>query len=97
MPQIFKFGPYTIFFWSNEGEPLEPIHIHVSYKIATPNSTKIWITKSGKCLLEPFSFAKAGRKATLCCSPVQPRIPKLQKCSLSIKNLEVSPQTPQTF
>lgn len=52
MPQIFKFGPYTIFFWSNEGEPLEPIHIHVSYKIATPNSTKIWITKSGKCLID---------------------------------------------
>ena len=30
MPQIFKIGPYSFFFWSNEREPLEPVHVHVS-------------------------------------------------------------------
>lgn len=51
MPQIFKIGSYLIYFWSNENEPLEPIHVHVSEGFPTENSTKIWITKSGKCLL----------------------------------------------
>lgn len=40
MPQIFKIGPYTIYFWSNENDPLEPIHVHVSER-ANPNATKI--------------------------------------------------------
>jgi len=30
MPQVFKIGSYWIYFWSNENEPLEPIHVHVS-------------------------------------------------------------------
>ena len=29
MPQIFKFGPYYVYFWSNENDPLEPVHVHV--------------------------------------------------------------------
>lgn len=24
MPQELKIGPYTVYFWSNENEPLEP-------------------------------------------------------------------------
>ena len=51
MPQIFRFGPYLIFFWSNEGVPLEPVHIHVAEGVPTGTATKIWITKSGKTLL----------------------------------------------
>ena len=50
MPQIFKLGSYTVFFWSNEGAPLEPIHVHIALK-ANANATKIWITASGKCSL----------------------------------------------
>lgn len=50
MPQIFKIGPYTIFFWSNEGNPLEPIHVHIAEQ-ANPNATKVWITAAGKCYL----------------------------------------------
>ena len=38
MPQIFKFGGYIIFFWSNENNP-------------KPNSTKVWITQKGNALL----------------------------------------------
>lgn len=50
MPQIFKIGPYTIFFWSNANDPLEPIHVHVAER-ANPNATKIWLTSTGKCYL----------------------------------------------
>lgn len=51
MPQIFKIGSYWVYFWSNENEPLEPVHVHVAYGSPVANATKIWITKAGKCLL----------------------------------------------
>ncbi|MBQ9487578.1 MAG: DUF4160 domain-containing protein, partial [Selenomonadaceae bacterium] len=51
MPQIFKIGKYTIYFWSNEGNPLESVHVHISEGRQTPYATKIWITSNGKCLL----------------------------------------------
>lgn len=51
MPQVFKIGSYWVYFWTNEGRPLEPIHVHVAAGGPTPNGTKIWITKTGKCLL----------------------------------------------
>lgn len=51
MPRIFKFGPYWVYFWSNENKPLEPIHVHIAEGKPIENSTKIWITQSGNCLL----------------------------------------------
>ena len=51
MPQILRIGPYSIYFWSNEGDPLEPIHVHVSEGRASATATKIWITRNGGCLL----------------------------------------------
>ena len=51
MPQIFKIGSYIVYFWSNEGVPREPVHVHVAEGVPSENSTKIWITKAGKCLL----------------------------------------------
>lgn len=51
MPQVFRIGPYVVYFWANENEPLEPIHVHVSQGEPSANSTKIWITKAGKCIL----------------------------------------------
>ena len=51
MPQLLRIGPYSIYFWSNEGDPLEPIHVHISKGKPTPNATKIWLTKSGGCIL----------------------------------------------
>ena len=51
MPQIFKIGSYVIYFWANEREPLEPIHVHISENIPRANTTKVWITKAGKCLI----------------------------------------------
>lgn len=51
MPQIFKIGSYWIYFWSNENEPLEPIHVHVAQGSPSGNATKIWITRAHKCLV----------------------------------------------
>lgn len=51
MPQIFKVFGYTIYFWSNENLPLEPIHVHISKGTPTSSATKVWITKKGNCLL----------------------------------------------
>ena len=51
MPQVFKIGSYWVYFWSNENDPLEPVHVHVSKGSPTSNATKIWITKAGKCYL----------------------------------------------
>ena len=51
MPQVFKIGSYIVYFWINEGKPLEPIHVHIAEGIPTANGVKVWITQSGKCLL----------------------------------------------
>ena len=51
MPQIFRIGPYIIYFWSNENNPLEPIHIRIAEGRASANATKLWITSTGKTLL----------------------------------------------
>ena len=42
MPQIFRIGSYIIYFWSNESDPLEPVHVHIAEGKATVNATKIW-------------------------------------------------------
>ena len=51
MPQIFKIGPYIVYFWSNENDPLEPVHVHIAEGRASANATKLWITSTGKALL----------------------------------------------
>ena len=45
MPQLFRIGSYIIYFWSNESDPLEPIHVHVAEGRASANATKIWINR----------------------------------------------------
>lgn len=51
MPQLLRIGSYVLYFWSNELEPLEPVHVHIAEGKATSNATKIWITSSGKALI----------------------------------------------
>jgi len=51
MPQLFRIGSYIIYFWSNENDPLEPIHVHVAEGKATADGSKIWITSTGKAIL----------------------------------------------
>jgi len=51
VPQIFRIAGYRVYFWSDEGKPVEPIHVHVSKGSPRENSTKIWLTKNGKTLI----------------------------------------------
>ena len=51
MPQLLRLGPYILYFWSNESEPLEAVHVHIAEGRAMPNATKVWITSAGKALL----------------------------------------------
>ena len=51
MPQVFKVGGFIVYFWVNEGVPLDPIHVHVAEGVPFENGTKIWLTKAGKTLL----------------------------------------------
>ena len=47
MPVVIRLFGYKIFFWTSEGKPLEPIHVHVAER-PQENATKIWILSSGK-------------------------------------------------
>ena len=40
MPKIFEWNGYKFFFFSNEGIPLEPCHIHVRKGV---NIAKFWV------------------------------------------------------
>ena len=51
MPQVFKVGPYLVYFWINESEPLEPVHVHVAAGRPEKSATKIWLTQAGGCVL----------------------------------------------
>ena len=51
MPQLFRIGSYIVYFWSNESDPLEPVHVHIAEGRPRPDATKIWITQSGHCIL----------------------------------------------
>lgn len=51
MPQLLRIGPYVVYFWSNETNPLEPIHVHIAEGRPVADGTKIWITSTGKTLL----------------------------------------------
>jgi hypothetical protein len=48
MPVVFRHGGYRFFFYSNEGDPREPIHVHV---VSGENSAKFWV--------QPVSLAEA--------------------------------------
>ncbi len=52
MPEVFKVGAYWVYFWANEGEPIEPIHVHISEGSPKKNATKVWITAAGKCIVD---------------------------------------------
>ncbi len=49
MPKLFMVSGYVVYFWSNEQG--EPIHVHISKGTPSPNATKIWLTKTGGCIV----------------------------------------------
>jgi hypothetical protein len=40
MPVVFRYKGFRFFFYSNEGNPREPVHVHVR---AGGNEAKIWL------------------------------------------------------
>ena len=50
VPSIFRVGGYLVFFWSNENG--EPIHVHIVKGKPSPNTTKIWLTRAGQCIVD---------------------------------------------
>lgn len=46
MPDLYNFGSYKVYFWINEGEPLEPVHFHISNNYSK-DADKFWITDKG--------------------------------------------------
>lgn len=39
MPRVFKIGGYIVYFWINENDPLEPVHVHVCEGVPSPTAT----------------------------------------------------------
>ena len=51
VPVILRIGRYVIYFWSNENNPREFIHVYISLEHNAPNSTKLWITSTGEVIM----------------------------------------------
>lgn len=52
MPEVFRYKAYRFFFFSNEGDPREPVHIHIR---AGGARAKFWIRPVA--LADNFGFA----------------------------------------
>ncbi|MBQ7734238.1 MAG: DUF4160 domain-containing protein [Synergistaceae bacterium] len=51
MPTILRIGRYVIYFWTNENNPREPIHVHIALGRARPHATKLWISSTGQIII----------------------------------------------
>ena len=55
MPEVFREDGFRFFFYSNEGDPREPLHVHVR---RGGESAKIWLTPN-VALAESNGFGAA--------------------------------------
>lgn len=55
MPTIFLFEGYRFFFFSNEGNPREPIHVHVR---KDGSRAKFWLSPVGLANNQGFTGKK---------------------------------------
>lgn len=58
MPKLYEILGWKVYFWIFEGNPLEPLHVHIA-KRPHKNATKIWINEKNSFRLslrkrEPF-------------------------------------------
>ena len=56
MPVVFRCDGYRFFFFSNEGNPLEPCHIHVRKAEAL---AKFWVSANGIMLAESYGLSSS--------------------------------------
>ena len=71
MPQLFKFGNYVIYFWSNENIPTEPVHVHISEKRPVENGTKVWITRSHHTIVDHNASKIQNAKLRMICRYIE--------------------------
>ncbi|MBO6178605.1 MAG: DUF4160 domain-containing protein [Selenomonadaceae bacterium] len=50
MPNLGQILEYSLYFTAREGNPLEPVHVHIGFKPAADN-TKFWLLSNGKVKL----------------------------------------------
>lgn len=82
MPKLFVIDGYQISIWSNENG--EPIHVHVSKKRPSANSTKLWLLSNG-------TFIKANSNDKRIPDAVLNKIiKKLQPQALMVRNFWVA-------
>ena len=55
MPLVFRYKGFRFFFYSNEGSPREPVHVHVR---AGESEAKIWLTPQVR-VADSFGFDAA--------------------------------------
>lgn len=60
MPTIFQFEGYRFFFFSNEGNPREPIHVHVR---KDGSRAKFWLNPVGLANNQGFTGKEVNRLA----------------------------------
>ena len=49
IPKLYDFLGFKVYFWASDGD--EPVHVRVSKGKPTANSTKIWLTAAGGCIV----------------------------------------------
>lgn len=62
MPVVFRYCGYRFFFYSNEGTPREPLHIHVRKGTSL---AKIWLEPE-PVLAESWGFDSSEQKEMIC-------------------------------
>lgn len=62
MPTIFQLEGYRFFFFSNEGNPREPIHVHVR---KDGNRAKFWLKPVGLVSNHGFSAKEVNKLAQI--------------------------------
>ena len=62
MPTIFLFEGYRFFFFSNEGNPREPIHVHVR---KDGSRAKFWLSPVGLANNQGFTGKEVNRLAQI--------------------------------
>ncbi len=55
VPVVFRYRGYRFFFYSNEGDPLEPLHVHVQRGECV---AKFWVTPTVS-LAESYDLSSA--------------------------------------
>ena len=46
MPNLGRILELNMYFTAKEGQPLEPVHVHLGYR-PSPHNTKLWLLKDG--------------------------------------------------